>query len=104
MAITSYELLASTSPDGLTAKLATAIAANKQPFGMPFSDGEFFCQAVIEGSQVLVGDTGAAGADGADGVVDYSGLATVLDALPTSDPADGTYWLNSGVVTKGTGP
>jgi hypothetical protein len=28
----------------------------------------------------------------------------VFDGYPTTDPTDGTYWRNSGVVTKGSGP
>jgi len=51
--------------------------------------------------------TAAQGAK-ADTALQPAGLAAAvtafLDGLPTTDPADGTYFLDSGVVTKGTGP
>lgn len=99
MAITAYELLSSDTAYGLSIDVMEAIDDGKQPFGQPFESDGRLCQAVIEGAQVLVGETGDAGPEGA---VDYSGLAAVLDALPTVDPADGTYWLDAGVLTKST--
>jgi hypothetical protein len=68
MTVSVYTMLEALSPAALNTLVAAAILAGQQPYGAPFSrvtpHGETsVCQAMITGSQVLVGASGAAGAD-----------------------------------------
>ena len=73
MAITAYTVLSSDTPGGLTAEVTAAIAAGKQPYGPPMAVDGRFCQAVISGSQILVGETGATGPAGPTGATGPAG-------------------------------
>lgn len=82
MTITAVVVLEALTAADLNALIATSITAGNQPFGAPFTHvlaqgGSRICQAMIAGSQVLVGDQGDLGTPGAAGADGVCAAATV---------------------------
>lgn len=100
LAITSGKTLTVQNDVTITGALGSAAYANTNAFVAARSFGT--------AAAANVGDfaTSAQGgkADSALQAVTWPMVVALLDALPTSDPADGSYWLNSGVLTKSVIP